>query len=81
MSMRERWFLAPRQGTPVSSMRRKSWNLNRYTTAIFVIHPMAKILGETAASLSRTRASLASPKAMLRILDKLEPLAKLAAMG
>ena len=48
--MRERWFLAPRQGTPVSSMRRKSRNLNRYTTAIFVIHPMAKILGETAAS-------------------------------
>ena len=28
-----------------------AWNLNRYTTAIFIIHPMAKILGETAASL------------------------------
>ena len=48
--MRERWFLAPRQGTPVSSMRGKSRNLSRDTTAIFVIHPMAKILGETAAS-------------------------------
>jgi hypothetical protein len=33
-------------------MRRKRRNLNRYTTAIFVIHPMAKILGEPLAKLA-----------------------------
>jgi hypothetical protein len=40
----------------------------------------AGIMGEAGSILSRTRALLASAKPALRILDRIDPLAKLAAM-
>jgi hypothetical protein len=40
---------------------------------------MTNIIGEAALILSRTRASLAPVKPVLRILDRLKPLAKRAA--
>jgi hypothetical protein len=46
----------------------------------YAIHLTASIIGETASALSRTRASLAPAKPVLCILDRAEPLAKLAAM-
>jgi hypothetical protein len=45
----------------------------------FTIHLTAGIIGEAASILSRTRALLAPAKPVLRILDRFEPLAKLAA--
>ncbi len=46
----------------------------------FVIYLTASIIGEAGSTLSRTRASRASAKPVLRILDRVDPLAKLAAM-
>jgi hypothetical protein len=46
----------------------------------FAIHPTAGIIGEAESILSRTRAALAPAKPVLRILDRIDPLAKLAAM-
>ncbi|MDQ6868411.1 MAG: hypothetical protein M3178_08395 [Pseudomonadota bacterium] len=46
----------------------------------FAIHPTASIIGETVSILSRTQAALAPAKPVLRILDRIDPLAKLAAM-
>jgi hypothetical protein len=43
------------------------------------IHPTASIIGEAESILSRTRAALAPAKPVLRILDRIDPLAKLAA--
>ena len=45
----------------------------------FAIHLVASIIGEAEAILSRTRAALAPAKPVLRILDRIDPLAKLAA--
>jgi hypothetical protein len=45
----------------------------------YAIHLTASIIGEAGAILSRTRASLAPAKPVLRILDGIAPLAKLAA--
>jgi hypothetical protein len=47
----------------------------------FAIHPTARIIGEADSILSRTRATLVPAKPMLRILDRIDPLANLAAMG
>ena len=44
------------------------------------IHFTAGIIGEAASVLSRTRALLAPAQPVLRILDRADPLAKLAAM-
>ncbi|MGH6812933.1 MAG: hypothetical protein ACREDM_11540 [Methylocella sp.] len=46
----------------------------------FVIHLTASIMGEADSILSRTRALLAPAKPVLCILDRLDPLAKLAGM-
>ena len=46
----------------------------------FAIHPAASIIGETESILSRTRAALARAKPVLRILDRIDPLAKFAVM-
>jgi hypothetical protein len=46
----------------------------------FAIHLMASIIGEAGSIQSRTRASLAPAKPVLRILDRVDPLAKLAAV-
>jgi hypothetical protein len=45
----------------------------------YILHRMATIIGETGLILSRTRALLAPVKPMLRILDRIKPLAKRAA--
>jgi hypothetical protein len=45
----------------------------------WAIHPTAGIIGEAASMLSRTRASLAPAQPVIRILDRVEPLATLAA--
>jgi hypothetical protein len=45
----------------------------------FVIHLTASIIGEEYSMLSRTRALLAPAEPVLRILDNIDPLAKLAA--
>ena len=45
-----------------------------------VIHSTAGIIGEVDSMLSRTRALLAPAKPVLRILDRIDPLDKLAAM-
>jgi hypothetical protein len=47
----------------------------------FAVHRTATIVGETGSNLSRTRASLAPAKPVLRILDRIDPLAKLAMNG
>jgi hypothetical protein len=57
----------------------KSLDLFHRSLSDFAIHFTAGITGEAAAILSRTRASLAPAKPVLRILDRFEPLAKLAA--
>jgi len=44
------------------------------------IHATAGMFGEAASRLSRTRASLAPAQPVLRILDRREPLATLAAV-
>jgi hypothetical protein len=44
----------------------------------FAIYRAADIIGEGDSILSRTRASLAPAQPVLRILDKIDPLAKLA---
>jgi hypothetical protein len=41
---------------------------------------MTSIIGETDSILSRTRAALAPSQTVLRILDRIEPLATLAVM-
>jgi len=46
----------------------------------FAIHPAASIIGETESILSRSRAALAPAKPVLRILDRIDPLAKFAVM-
>jgi len=46
----------------------------------FAVHPTASIIGEAGSILSRTRAALAPAKPVLGILDRIDPLAKLAAM-
>jgi hypothetical protein len=46
----------------------------------FAIHLTAGIIGEADSILSRTRALLAPAEPVLRILDRVDPLAKLAAM-
>lgn len=46
----------------------------------FDFHPTAGIIGEMGSLLSMTRASLAPPEAVLRIIDRIGPLATLAAM-
>jgi hypothetical protein len=46
----------------------------------FAVHLTADIIGEADSILSRTRALLAPAKLVLRILDRVDPLAKLAAM-
>ncbi|MGH6856717.1 MAG: hypothetical protein ACRECP_03490 [Methylocella sp.] len=46
----------------------------------YAVHRTASIMGEAVSILSRTRALLAPAKPVLRILDRLDPLAKLAAM-
>ncbi len=45
----------------------------------FAIHLTVSIMGEADSILSRTRAFLAPAKPVLRILDRVDPLAKLAA--
>ena len=50
------------------------------TMSDFAIHPAASIIGETELILSRTRAALAPAKPVLRILDRIDPLAKFAVM-
>jgi hypothetical protein len=45
----------------------------------FAIHSTAGIIGEVNSMLSRTRASLAPAQPVPRILDNIDPLAKLAA--
>jgi hypothetical protein len=50
------------------------------TMSDFAIHPAASIIGETESILSRTRAALAPAKPVLRILDRIDPLAKFAVM-
>jgi hypothetical protein len=44
------------------------------------VHLSATILGEADSILSRTRASLAPAQPVLRILDRIDPLATLAAV-
>jgi hypothetical protein len=46
----------------------------------FAIHLSVTIIGEANSILSRTRASLAPAQPVLRILDRLDPLATLAAV-
>jgi hypothetical protein len=46
----------------------------------FAVHRTAGIIGDSGSVLSRTRAKLAPAKPVLRILDKADPLAELAAM-
>jgi hypothetical protein len=46
----------------------------------FAIHPTASVIGDSESTLSRMRALLALAKPVLRILDRVDPLAKLAAM-
>jgi hypothetical protein len=73
---------------------RKSLNLIHRSISDFAIHRTASIIGEAESILSRTRAKrasertpvagdglwLAPEKPVLRILDRIDPLAKLAAM-
>jgi len=61
-------------------IRGKSWDLIHRTLSDFAIHPTAGIIGEAESILSRTRAALAPAKPVLRILDRIDPLDKLAAM-
>jgi hypothetical protein len=61
-------------------IRGKSWDLIHRTLSDFAIHPTAGIIGKAESILSRTRAALAPAKPVLRILDRIDPLAKLAAM-
>jgi hypothetical protein len=42
----------------------------------FAIHPTASMIGEAESILSRTRAALAPAKPVLRILDRIAPLAR-----
>jgi hypothetical protein len=55
----------------------KSRDLIHRSMSDFAIHP-ASMIGEAGAILSRTRASRAPEKPVLRILARIEPLAKLA---
>ena len=50
------------------------------TMSDFAIHPAASIIGAAESIRSRTRAALAPAKPVLRILDRIDPLAKFAAM-
>jgi hypothetical protein len=59
---------------------RKSLDLIHRSLSDFAIHLTARIIGEAESILSRTRAALAPAKPVLRILDRIDPLAKLAAM-
>jgi hypothetical protein len=47
--------------------------------SVFAIHLTAGIIGEADSILSRMRASLAPAKPALRVLDRIDPLATLAA--
>jgi hypothetical protein len=58
----------------------KGLDLIHRTKSDFAIHLTASIIGEAESILSRTRAALAPAKPVLRILDRIDPLAKLAAM-
>jgi hypothetical protein len=60
--------------------KRKSLDLNQRSLSDFAIRLTAGIIGEAEPILSRTRAALAPAKPVLRILDRIDPLAKLAAM-
>jgi len=51
-----------------------------WTASDFGIHLTESIIGKAASTRSRTRALLAPAELVLRILDRVEPLAKLAAM-
>ncbi len=59
----------------------KSLDLTHRSGSDFAIHLTASIIGVTASVLSRTRASLAPAKPVLRILDRIEPLGQDRAAG
>jgi hypothetical protein len=61
-----------------SLIRCKIWKIHG-TLSDFAVHLTAGIIGEAESILSRTRAALAPAKPVLRILDRIDPLAKLAA--
>ena len=67
-------------GADAQNVRCKSLDLIHRSMSDYAIHRTASMIGETASILSRTRAWLAPAKPVLRILDRVEPLAKLAAM-
>ncbi|MBI3274749.1 MAG: hypothetical protein HYZ60_02080, partial [Methylocystis sp.] len=58
----------------------KNLNLIQRAMSDFAIHPMASIIGETGPSLSRMRSTANGRASEARVLDKLGPLAMLAAM-
>jgi hypothetical protein len=58
----------------------KSLNLIHRSMSDFALHRTADMIGEAESILSRTRAALAPAEPVLRILDRIDPLAKLAAM-
>ena len=62
-----------------SSRRRTSLDLIQRSMSDYVIHSTSVIIGEVDSILSRTRALLAPAEPVPRILDNIDPFAKLAA--
>jgi hypothetical protein len=59
----------------------KILDLIHQTLSDFSVHPMGRALPARRSRFWQTRAALAPAKPVLRILDRIDPLAELAAMG
>jgi hypothetical protein len=71
--------MCPIGGVQARGLICKSLGLIHRSMSDFAIHLTASIIGEEYSMLSRTRALLAPAEPVLRILDNIDPLAKLAA--